>query len=189
MTTRVLCKPGPNWYYGYIYRTHNTLHDKYYVGKRKGRFHPAYFGSSTSLNEDICEYGIKYFEIEILQLAYSEDELNELEGEWIQKLNAVRDPSYYNCCGRTESYFRESSTKRSLIPKNELSKAAFGKNNYQSIPVIQLTLEGKFVKEWECLRHAHSSGYRRKMIKQVLNGEKDSYKGYKWVLAEEYYRR
>ena len=102
MTTRILCKPGKDWYYGYIYRTENKPKGMFYIGKRKGRFHPAYFGSSTPLNEDICEQGLQDFHIEILAYAYSKEELSRLESKYLLEYKAVENENYYNESGPEE---------------------------------------------------------------------------------------
>lgn len=79
--------------YGYIYKTTNLVNGKIYIGLcryktiRKG----IYYGSGTYLKLAIRKYGKINFKKEILDIAFSEEELFEKEKYWIKKLNA-RDP-------------------------------------------------------------------------------------------------
>lgn len=224
MTTRILCKPGKDWYYGYIYRTENKPKGMFYIGKRKGRFHPAYFGSSTPLNEDICEQGLQDFHIEILAYAYSKEELSRLESKYLLEYKAVENENYYNESGPEEfiPYSNPNSNKEQYInmrgnknpsficgtssgvrsrrssqpkvipsmdnPNYELWKKLSGKNNYQSISIVQLDEDGKFIKEWDCLADAHREGFRRKSIKKVLDNTEELYKGFRWVRSVTYFK-
>ena len=60
----------------------------------------------------------------------------------------------------------------------------FGKEAPRSVPVIQLTLDGEFVKEWECIRQANKifKGH----ISCCCRGKRNSAAGYKWVYKEDY---
>jgi hypothetical protein len=57
----------------------------------------------------------------------------------------------------------------------------FGKDNFKSKPVIQLTLEGVFVAEYEGLRDAErKTGIGSDSISRVCNGKRNKAGGFKW---------
>lgn len=85
--------------YGFIYITTNMYNGKRYIGQKKfdtdSRW-KSYFGSGYHLLRVIKKYGKENFVRDIVQIAYSEEELNKLEYEWIRNYNAVKSEDYYN---------------------------------------------------------------------------------------------
>ena len=73
--------------YGFIYITTNKINGKRYIGQRKfSNNHGGwknYLGSGKLLNRAIKKYGIENFYRDIVDLAYSAEELDEKECEWI----------------------------------------------------------------------------------------------------------
>lgn len=55
-----------------------------------------------------------------------------------------------------------------------------------AIAVIQLTLDGEFVKEWESAAEAGRHGYNFSHICACCRGERKKHKGFKWMFKEEY---
>jgi hypothetical protein len=68
----------------------------------------------------------------------------------------------------------------------EIKEVFYVKN---SRPVIQLTLEGKFIKEFpSAIAGAKSLGRSDgSNISACCNGKQETYLGYRWVFASQYY--
>ena len=88
---------------GLIYGVHNKMSGRWYIGQTKQTIN---IKSSTfnrypngwiqhnfqkkEVQEDLIKFGFGSFEdIKILSLAYSEDELNDLEGYWIKEKDSI----------------------------------------------------------------------------------------------------
>ncbi|HDR3653104.1 TPA: ribbon-helix-helix protein, CopG family [Bacillus anthracis] len=89
--------------FGYIYVTHNTILDKYYVGM--SRFDKVfknttnwrtYIGSSRPLLKDVKQYGRENFTRDIIAIAKDEREMRSLERVYIDKFKAVHKENWYN---------------------------------------------------------------------------------------------
>lgn len=86
--------------FGFIYITTNMINGKKYIGQRKfTKDWKYYLGSGLNLNRAIKKYGRENFTRNIVAIAYSEEELNKLEIEWIDFLNASKSRDYYNIAG------------------------------------------------------------------------------------------
>ena len=101
-------------YYGFIYLIENLINGKKYIGRKyltkagyktvKGKRKKLrvesdwrdYYGSSTSLKEDIDLYGKDNFRRTILRLCKSRGECNYFETKYIFDTDAILDPKYYN---------------------------------------------------------------------------------------------
>ena len=101
-------------YYGFIYLIENLINGKKYIGRKyltkagyktvKGKRKKIrlesdwrdYYGSSTSLKEDIDLYGKDSFRRTILRLCKSRGECNYFETKYIFDTDAILDPQYYN---------------------------------------------------------------------------------------------
>ena len=59
-------------------------------------------------------------------------------------------------------------------------------NNHQAMrkPVIQMTLEGEFVKEWSSMNEARRAGWCMLGISKVCKGEQAKSRGFKWKFAK-----
>ena len=101
-------------YYGFIYLIENLINGKKYIGRKyltkagyktvKGKRKKIrvesdwrdYYGSSTSLKEDIDLYGKDSFRRTILRLCKGRGECNYFETKSIFDNDAILDPQYYN---------------------------------------------------------------------------------------------
>ena len=101
-------------YYGFIYLIENLINGKKYIGRKyltkagyktvKGKRKKIrlesdwrdYYGSSTSLKEDVDHYGKDSFRRTILRLCKSRGECNYFETKYIFDTDAILDPQYYN---------------------------------------------------------------------------------------------
>lgn len=85
--------------FGYIYRTHNKVNGKMYIGKRMSDkfLHENYLGSGYYLHNAIKKYGSKNFYVELLEEVEGDKKtLSEREKYWISYYNAVSSNNYYN---------------------------------------------------------------------------------------------
>jgi hypothetical protein len=101
-------------YYGFIYLIENLVNGRKYIGRKyltkagyktvKGKRKKLrvesdwrdYYGSSTSLKEDIDLYGKDSFRRTILRLCKGRGECNYFETKYIFDTDAILDPKYYN---------------------------------------------------------------------------------------------
>jgi hypothetical protein len=101
-------------YYGFVYLIENLVNGKKYIGRKyltkagyktvKGKRKKIrvesdwgdYYGSSSSLKEDIDYYGKDSFRRTILRLCKTRGECNYFETKYIFDTDAILDPKYYN---------------------------------------------------------------------------------------------
>jgi len=109
--------------WGFIYITTNMINGKKYIGQRIFKYDwKNYLGSGVLITKSINKYGKDNFSREIIAIAYSKEELNKLEIEFIKNHNAVGDSNYYNIGygGGSPSGLRhstESKNKMSIAKK------------------------------------------------------------------------
>lgn len=85
--------------YGYVYKTTNKVDGMIYVGQHKWCKHgldPYYIGSGARLTATINRIGREHFICEELARAETQEELNELEIYWIDKLDSRNPLIGYN---------------------------------------------------------------------------------------------
>ena len=78
-----------------IYITTNLINGKKYVG-RDSLARKSYLGSGVFLKQAILKYGREKFVKEIIETCESMERLIEREKFWIEKLDAVQSPNFYN---------------------------------------------------------------------------------------------
>jgi hypothetical protein len=101
-------------WYGFVYLIENLVNGKKYIGRKyltkagyktvKGKRKKIrvesdwddYYGSSSSLKEDIEIFGKGSFRRTILRLCKSRGECNYFETKYIFDNDAILDPRYYN---------------------------------------------------------------------------------------------
>jgi hypothetical protein len=81
--------------YGYIYIVTDLRNNRKYIGQRKGEFDSTYFGSGRLINYAISKYGLIHFEVKPIDYAFTKEELNELEIQWIKEVDC-KFPKGYN---------------------------------------------------------------------------------------------
>ena len=83
--------------YGFIYITTNIINGKRYIGQRKfTQGWKTYLGSGSAFKEAIKKYGKQNFIRDIVDIAYSKEELDKKEIEWIRNYNADESRNFYN---------------------------------------------------------------------------------------------
>lgn len=115
--------------YGFIYITTNMVNGKRYIGQKKidkeGKWNN-YLGSGVAFKKALDKYGNNNFYRDIVALAYSKDELDKLEIEWINNYNAVESRNFYNIVSGGGTV---TGLKMSDETKKKLSVRFSGENN------------------------------------------------------------
>lgn len=160
--------------YGFIYITTNLINGKKYIGKKlfiKGRWN-TYLGSGTYLKKAIKKYGKDNFVKEIVAIAYSKEELDKLEIEFINIHNAVESKDYYNITYGGDLGFTglqhsdETKTKMSIRQKGE-NHPSYGKHPTEETR-NKLRIAGT---------NRTQSEITRQKISEAQNGEKGNMYG------------
>ena len=114
--------------YGYIYMVKNLVNGKLYFGITENDFDTRYSGNISKythndhLKNSINTYGIENFEInECFDIAYSEDELYDLEDMYICLYNTLNDNYGYN--KRRSGYECRGHGKMSEESKRKMSES------------------------------------------------------------------
>ena len=82
---------------GYIYKTTNNINQKIYIGKHQSsEYDPKYFGSGKILRRAIEKYGLDNFSNEIIDMADTDEELNEKEKYYIEYYKSLYGKDCYN---------------------------------------------------------------------------------------------
>lgn len=160
--------------YGFIYITTNWINGKRYIGQKIFDNHgqwPSYLGSGVAIKNAIKKYGRKNFSKNIIYIAYSKEELNEKEKEYIQFFNAYDSFDFYNIAIGGEGY------------------KVFGTELYDKSRIVYCVETGKAYKNSRI-----ASIYNNEPAKSIYNkcknfemGLKNVKKGYHWVFLEQIY--
>lgn len=174
--------------YGIIYKIENLINHKVYIGQttqgfkrrynakgvgieRVYNYHKAHQKHDSSYNKHLLlsieEYGFENFTVtEIIDYAFSEYELDIKEKCWIQYYN-----SFYN--GYNMTHGGDDSMK--------------GSENPSSRSVVQLSLEGEYIKTWDCMTDAQNElNIDKSKITDVCRKNRPSAGNFMWVYTEEY---
>ena len=71
--------------YGYIYETTNIINGKKYIGQHRGKFTSSYKGSGKKLCLAFNKYGIENFDVKLIELCDTPEDLDKREIYWIAK--------------------------------------------------------------------------------------------------------
>ena len=182
--------------YGVIYKITNKINNKVYIGQtsRKNGFKDRYrskgvgiervynrhkilkdngYDYNIHLFEAIEKYGFENFDVtEIFDVAFSKEELNIKEKLWINYYDSYKKGYNNNLGGEgnggCEGFKRE--------------------NNPASKPVVQLSINGDFIKEWKCMTDATDFlDVKVSKICSVCKGVNKTAGGYVWVYSDVYY--
>lgn len=72
--------------------------------------------------------------------------------------------------------------------KRKMSESHKGRTPANTRSVVQLTLSGEFIQEFQCVEQASVLGFQSQGIIPCCKGRKTQYKGYKWKYSSEYYK-
>jgi group I intron endonuclease len=124
--------------YGFIYITTNLINGKRYIGQKK--FFDAghtvwktYLGSGIIIKNAIKKYGKENFTRDIIDIAYSKEEINKKEKQYIKDYNAVSSKDFYNLASGGEgndcSIYNGHTLQEKEKIHNEISQRVSGKSN------------------------------------------------------------
>jgi hypothetical protein len=183
--------------YGIIYKVENLVNGKTYIGQtgeekgfngrynRKGQGIERLYKRHKTLKDygheynnhllnSIEKYGFNSFKvIEMFDVAFTQEELNIKEICWI----SIYD-SFKNGYNRTLGGDGLSGYEGSIKENNPMSRS-----------VIQLSLDGVFIREWNCITYVEEElGISTSHIVGVCNNKygRKSSGGYLWVYKEDY---
>lgn len=80
--------------------------------------------------------------------------------------------------GENSPFFGKHLSEESIIKRTEKRTGIY--NTKISKPVVQLTLDGKFVREWESMHEAGRNGFSYQKIYLCCRGIRKSHKGFRW---------
>lgn len=172
--------------YGFIYITTNMVNGKRYIGQKKFEEGTnlyrwkSYLGSGTTLKRAIKKYGKDNFHRDIIDVAYSEKELNNKEKHYINIYDAINSDDYYNIAeggrkdpfaGKTDEEIleirRKASESLSKVNKGE-NHPNFGKKTKEETKIkISKSLKGRPLSEER--KKNISLGLKRRNNKNKFN--------------------
>lgn len=179
--------------HGIIYKITNLINGKVYIGKTIQGFNLRYcekgkgiervykrhkmlkengYGYNKHLLESIEKHGFNNFKVdECIDIAFSDYELSIKEKCWVQYYDSYKHGYNNTIGGDGVSGF----------------EGIKGKDNPTSRSVIQLDLEGNFIKQWDCMSDAEKyTGVNKSKITVVCKKQRRSAGNYIWVYTEEY---
>lgn len=112
-----------------------------------------------------------------------------------RKLSELRIGSNNSFFGKHHTEESKQKIRNNLPNLSGENNPNFGKmwnneqrsNNNTARAVVQLTLDGKFVREYSYMGKASSYGFKPNPIGLCCRGSKPSYKGFRWMFKEDYY--
>jgi group I intron endonuclease len=153
--------------YGYIYITENKINGKRYIGKHKSKnFDIKYFGSGVYLTRAIKKYGKKNFTCFPLSWAWSKEELNQLEIDYI----AHYKPEYNIAKGGEGGGM--SGKKLSEESKQKMSESHKGKKRK---PFTEETRKRMSEKMKGKISNMYGKHHSDKTKKKISDSEKQYY--------------
>lgn len=170
--------------YGFIYITTNCINGRRYLGQKKFRVNWKYYkGSGKLLKQAIKKYGTKNFVRDIVAFAYSKEELDKLEIEWISNYDAVKDNNFYNIanggegfCGENNTIFEKNKIKVVCLEDKRYFNSISEASCYYNITThkVKSTLENRKI-------HYINKGDCNTTIFRIVKGKYEKYKNIKGV--------
>jgi hypothetical protein len=116
---------------GYVYKTTNLKNNRVYIGQRKGRFTPEYYGSGLIIKRAIKKEGVGSFKVEVIVYAKDKKELDYLECKFIKEYKKLYGRNIYNLSdggtgGVTHGFRQTCMCIKCRNVRGELT----GKNNF-----------------------------------------------------------
>ena len=111
---------------------------------------------------------------------------HKIEGEKGKKINMVffnEDGSVNEEKSTIEWCSYEYNNNYGTV-KERISKA--NTNGKLSKRVIQLSLSGEFIREWESTHECGRNGFDQSHVADCCRGEQKSHKGFRWMYADDY---
>ena len=109
--------------YGFVYITFNDINERKYIGQKKfNNQWKTYKGSGKLLRQALNKYGKDNFNRLIIAIAYSKEELNDLEIKFIKEYDAVTNDDYYNISQGGDHFGRSKGYRCSDEVRKNMSK-------------------------------------------------------------------
>lgn len=175
----------------FIYKITNLVNGKCYIGQTVGSIearwkrHCSDSNKCPAIHNAILKYGIQNFQVEQIDTATSQEELNEKEAHWITTLNTI-SPNGYNLQngGLREQLSQESCEKISNTIRDKY------RNNEINISwkrkVCQYNKQGSLIKVWDSIKDASLAlDIQAKHIPDACRGKRKSVGGYMWRYYED----
>jgi len=169
-----------------IYKIENIINKKLYVGSsvniysrwcvhldllRKNKHENQYLQNAFN------KYGENNFIFNIIEIVNDKNDLLNKEQYWIDKLKV---------CDRTIGYNLNPIAGNSL-GRNTSEQTKEKLKLINNIEIIQLSLDGEFIKEWISGHEAaRQLNYKSSNINRCVNGFIKTYKNYLWVKKGDY---
>lgn len=166
----------------YIYKITNNINGKVYVGQHS-MSDPKYYASGVAINRSLKKYGKENFIREIIdQGNYDQQQLNILEQQYILEFCSY----FYDYPERGYNLTKGGECKKGGKLSNE-SKLKCKLNSTTKKGVVQLSLNGKFIKEHFNMKDAsRSTNVCRTSILGSCKNRTFSAGGFVWVYASFY---
>lgn len=185
-----------------VYMHINKINDKKYIGitrqTPRKRWKNGYgYGVGCYFRNAIDKYGWDNFEHVILFKNLSEQQAKDKEIELIEKYNTMNRNLGYNrtkggdgCQGailsdEAKQKIREFNLGKHLSDdtKEKMSISRTGSKNWKSKEVNQYSLDGNFIKLWDCISTAAKNlNISYKAISNACRGKTKTSGGYIWIL-------
>lgn len=161
-----------------IYKIINKINNKIYIGQTCKSLNKRWISHKCdSKNKNyyfysaIRKYGEINFVMEEIDKCYEKDEADKLEKYYIKLYNSSNPKIGYNSTLGGEG---------GILTKKAIEKFS-GINHYIIKPVLQYSLDGKFIKEYSYIKEASIClNIDRGKIVKTCKGERKSAGGYQW---------
>ena len=164
-----------------IYCIENLINNKKYIGqsiniKHRWDYHKSELRNNqhknTHLQNAWNKYGENNFKFSIIECC-SVDELDEKEVYYISLYDTYKNGYNRDMGGKSNRDVTEETKKLISDAKSQV--------------IVQLTLDGDFIKEWKSARDIYIKlGYRQEALCGNLCGASKSYDGYIWIYKDIY---
>ncbi|PEA25923.1 hypothetical protein CN984_12485 [Bacillus cereus] len=196
-----------------IYKATNKINGKIYIGLTTRRFkdrlrnhrnghknpnHPNYY---SHFYYSMRKHGFENFEWEAIDKSDTKEELEVKEMYWISHFDSYNNGYNSTLGGECNSGYKMSEEQKKHLSNIKtgisvhteeslklLSEATSGINNPRCQPVVKLTKEGEYIKEYEFISDALESIGKTDIshIVKCCRGKLNMAHGFKWMYKDDY---
>ena len=168
---------------GFVYIHINKINGKKYIGQtiqspiKRWDCGRGYNGCSRFFNA-IKKYGWDNFEHKVFEC--NESDLDRIESELIAQYNTTNPQYGYNL-----EYGGHLNKHLSNDTKQKISQKLIGHKYHPTRNIVQLTLEGELIKEYNSIKEAQMETGSNHIF-ECCNRKRTQSKGYIWLYKEDY---